>query len=307
MCLSGSQEAPLTWLPPPVPCLNDGVMHRCQQVLVFFLFFVIGFIFFLRSKTIGAILCKNNTGGVTWDPRVPFRLLQFSGCTTLPVCADSSLLKVISSSITISFHISLSPSGENARCQSKWKFTLSSNKELNCNSESLLTGERGMKVQIWRHFGTRNAQVNFFLVTNPNVWTFCVHWNFQGQTHVPLTKKYNGKIAQCSFWKYPWTTQIFEPTSIVSRPFWHFDGKKKRWGSLSLGRGSASSDKKFQTLRHSDNHQGKEHDGAQKPGKDFWSSNVARVSNRWCFYWLNRIKAVFCMLGLINLIETEVS
>lgn len=63
MRLSGSQEAPLTWLPPPVPCLNDGVMYGCQQVLVFFLFFVIGFIFFLRSKTIGAILCKNNIGG----------------------------------------------------------------------------------------------------------------------------------------------------------------------------------------------------------------------------------------------------
>lgn len=98
---------------------------------------------------------------VTCDPRAPLRVLRFSGCTTLPVCADSSLLKVISSSITISFHISLSPSGENARCQSKWKFTLSSNKELNCKSESILTGEQGMKGQIGWNFGTRNAQVNF--------------------------------------------------------------------------------------------------------------------------------------------------
>lgn len=81
--LSFSQEAPLTWLPSPVPRLNDGLMYRCQHVLIFFLFFVIGFILFLRSKTICAILClkKKKTAEVAVSCYSVLPVFRFWGCT----------------------------------------------------------------------------------------------------------------------------------------------------------------------------------------------------------------------------------
>lgn len=47
---------PLTWLPPPVPGLDDGVVHGRRRLLLLLLIFVVGLILLLDSKAVGAIL-----------------------------------------------------------------------------------------------------------------------------------------------------------------------------------------------------------------------------------------------------------
>lgn len=47
---------PLTWLPPPVPRLDDGVVHGRRGLLLLLLVFVVGLILLLDSKAVGAIL-----------------------------------------------------------------------------------------------------------------------------------------------------------------------------------------------------------------------------------------------------------
>lgn len=114
----------LTWLPAPVPGLNDGMMYGCWCVLLLFFLFVIRFILFCSSKTVCAIFWKENTFtqlSHTCTPAQHRKTLHDKGKANniVPGWADSSPLNVISSSFTISFHISLSPSGEKARCRGK--------------------------------------------------------------------------------------------------------------------------------------------------------------------------------------------
>ena len=61
LLLSSVREQTPTWLPPPVPCLDDRVMDRCRHFLLFLLLFIVGFILLLSTEAISAVFWREET------------------------------------------------------------------------------------------------------------------------------------------------------------------------------------------------------------------------------------------------------